>query len=135
LSSAATWQTHYRTRALPGQPELENVGFGYNNPQKFTGNAELRWQRGAWTAGWLARYYHSYLTSIPGMPTSAADIALQGNGGRVPSQIYHDVYVNWVPDLSERGAPGFLQGTEIQLGVRNVFDKLPPFDAAFFNVL
>lgn len=135
FSTVATWQTHYRTTGLAGQPTQENVGVSYVNPQKFTGNAELRWQRGAWTAGWLARYHHSYLTADPASPASAPAIELQGNDGRVPSQIYHDLYVNWVADLSERSVPKFLLGTEFQFGIRNIFDKLPPFDANYYNLV
>jgi len=133
LATVATRQNHYTTTAIPGQPPLENVGVSYANPQRLTGNVELRWQHQAWTVGWLARYYDDYFTANPAAASSAAALALQGNGGRVPSQTYHDLYVSWVPDLSGRSVPGFLFGTEFQIGIRNVFDKLPPFDASVYN--
>jgi len=37
----------------------------------------------------------------------------------VPSQTYHDVY----------GGYSFLSSVEVQAGVKNVFNKRPPFDA------
>jgi iron complex outermembrane receptor protein len=134
LTTVASAQPHYETRSLPGQPTLENVGYGFDRPQKFTGNAELRWQHAAWTAGWVARYYHSYVTENPAIagPATEAAIRLQGNGGVVPSQTYHDMYVAWRP--GEVFQQGLLSGTEVQLGLRNVFDEMPPFDASIFAI-
>ena len=134
LASVATWQLTYETEALAGQPVIDNVGLTYNNAQRFIGNAELRWSKGGWTAGWLARHYASYWTANPDAPSSAAALALQGNGGRVPAQTYHDFFVSWSLDSQNANAPAWLRGAEVQLSVRNVFDKLPPFDANFYNV-
>lgn len=134
FSTVATRQMHLRTTTLAGQPTLENVGMTYNNPQRFTGNAELKWQHQGWTAGWLARHYDAYLTTNPSVPGNAATIALQGNGGRIPSQTYHDLFVSWIPELSGHAVSRVLAGTELQLGIRNVFDKTPPFDANVYNI-
>lgn len=134
FSGVATRQTHYKTRALAGLPELENVGIAYNSPQGFTGSAEVSWQHRGWSAGWLARYYDDYLTVNPTLATSVAALTLQGNGGRVPSQMYHDVFVSWKPGFSGQGALGLLADTDWRLSVRNVFDEIPPFDANFYNV-
>jgi iron complex outermembrane receptor protein len=133
FSTVATRQTHFKTRSIASQPTLENVGISYNNPQGFTGSAELRWQHRGWTAGWLARYYDDYLTTIPTLSTNAAAILLQGNGGRVPSQTYHDLFINWRPGAFSGGLAQVLEDTEFQLSLRNVFDKMPPFDASLFN--
>lgn len=135
VSGVATRQLHLKTTTLDGQPTLENVGVTYNNPQRFTGNAELKWQQHGWTAGWLARHYDAYLTANPSVPGNAAVIALQGNDGRVPSQTYHDLFVSWTPELSPRSVPRFLLGAEFQFGLRNVFDKTPPFDANVYNLI
>lgn len=134
LTTVASAQPHYETQSLSGQPTIENVGYGFEKPQKLTANAELRWQHAAWTAGWVARYYHSYMTENPAVvgPATDAAIRLQGNGGVVPSQTYHDMYVAWRP--GETFQPGLLSGTEVQLGLRNVFDEMPPFDASIFAI-
>jgi outer membrane receptor protein involved in Fe transport len=135
FSTVASRQLHLKTAALPGSPELENVGVTYSNPQKIVGNAELRWQHRGWTVGWLARYYGSYFTADPAVAGNAANLTLQGDGGRVPSQLYHDLNVSWSPELSGQGLSSLLEDTELHLGIRNVFDKMPPFDARIFNQL
>jgi outer membrane receptor protein involved in Fe transport len=110
------------------------VGLSYANPQEYSGSAELRWGNAGWTAAWLARYSDSYLTQNPTFRGGAAAIALQGNGGKVPSQTYHDVYANWKADES-LAAPGrWLSGTEVRFGIRNLFDKTPPFDATVYDI-
>lgn len=133
FSSVATRQTHLRTTAVAGQPTFENVGMSYSNPQKLVGNAELKWQYRGWSAGWLARHYDAYLTANPALPGNLGAIALQGHAGRVPSQTYHDLAVSWDTSLSGRNLPGVLEGMQFQLNIRNVFDKLPPFDAYSYS--
>jgi iron complex outermembrane receptor protein len=134
FNGIATRQTHYKTRALASLPEVENVGITYSSPQGFSGSGELSWQHRGWSAGWLARYYDDYFTVNPSLITSAANLTLQGNGGRVPSQMYHDVFVSWRPGFSGEGAARLLADTDWRLSVRNIFDKVPPFDANFYNI-
>lgn len=134
FSSVASRQTHYLTQSRAGQPMLENIGVSFMNPQGFTGTAELKWQHRGWTAGWMVRYYDDYLTANPALTANAAAIALQGNGGRVASQTYHDVFLNWKPQTSAGAFGQLLQGTEFQLGINNVFDEMPPFDAYLFSL-
>ena len=136
FSTVATRQTHFRTQSLAGQPVLENVGVGFSNPLGFAGSAQLSWQHRSLRVGWLARYYDDYLTANPSLPANAAHIALQGNGGRVPRQHYHDFFVKWTPQPAGGGVVAqLLNETELQLGIRNVFDETPPLDAFLFNVL
>jgi iron complex outermembrane receptor protein len=134
FSTVATRQTHYLTQSLVGEPMLENVGLSYSNPQEYSGSADLSWTHRGWTASWLARYYDGYLTQNPLFGTGASAILLQGNGGKVPSQTYHDVYVHWSAEQS-LAAPGpILSGTEVRFGIRNLFDKTPPFDATVYEI-
>ncbi|MBL8267708.1 hypothetical protein, partial [Steroidobacter sp.] len=52
-----------------------------------------------------------------------------GNGGKVKSQIYHDVFGK-VRFESDTGSMlgRVLDGLEVQAGIRNVFNKSPPYD-------
>jgi len=62
--------------------------------------------------------------------TLASYIAAQGNGGRVASQIYHDVLLKYQIGTNAGGWGGnSLSGIEVQLNLRNVFNHEPPFDA------
>jgi len=83
-------------------------------------NGSLIWMRDAWNVGWATQYHSSYRIT----PTSASIIRIQG-GPTVASQIYHDVFVRYrVPTRGKR----FMEGLELTLGVKNVFDKAPPTD-------
>ncbi len=74
-----------------------------------------------------------------GNPVSASSIALfrsQGNGGKVESQVFHDVFVRHrfgtSMSMSESASLGsrLLDGLEVQLGIRNVFNTKPRFDVS-----
>jgi outer membrane receptor protein involved in Fe transport len=134
FSTVATRQTHYETRAMSGQPTFENVGLTYFNPLGFSGTAEITWRQRAWSAGWMARYYDDYLTVDPNAVANAATIQLQGNGGRVPSQLYHDVFLSWSFDDAGLADGSLFSGTTVRFNVRNVFDEMPPFDAWFHSL-
>jgi outer membrane receptor protein involved in Fe transport len=132
----ATWQTHYRTQFAPLQPVVENVGIGFGNgvnPLKLKANAGLTWQYRAWTLGWTARYFHHYFVADPSSAADLTRITNQGNGGRVPSQTYHDLTASYSFGPSEAGSgwtSRLLGNTEIRLAIDNVFNKQPPFDAS-----
>lgn len=131
--AAATRQMHFKTRLTPISPVVENVGvgdpFGVNDspPLKFKGNGGVTWRRGGWSATWVARHYDSYLVS-----TNATQILNQGNGGRVPSQTYHDLSVQYRfgAGAGPRWMKALLARAELQVGVKNVFNLRPPLDAA-----
>jgi outer membrane receptor protein involved in Fe transport len=61
-----------------------------------------------------------------------ASVAPQGSD-RIPSQHYHDVFVaRRFPQATAGDASWFrraLSRTELQIGVQNVLNKTPPFDA------
>lgn len=119
-----TWHTHYRTQLLPNSPVVENVGSTSAFPLKFRGSAGVSWRKGPWAAGWSARYFDSYRL------IQDQQIADQGNGGAVPSQIYHDVFARYQFSGEESLVPSILKNTDIQLTIKNVFNKDPPVDVS-----
>lgn len=139
LFAGATLTEHYKTKLLPGQPSVENVGIAgqFNsglNPGttlKTKANLGLTWNYGSWTLGWTARYFDSYLVADPTQSTSLSVILNQGNGGRVSDQTYHDVFAAYrFGRRSGNLGAGLLSGVEVDVGVRNIFGKKPPFDAS-----
>lgn len=118
-----TWQPHFRTQTVQGLPFAENAGVTSGNPLKFKANVGVVWSLASWRAGWSLSHYGPY--SVGPEPTF---IRAQGAGGRVSSQTYNDVFVDYDFGLSGRTVADWLAGTVLQLGVRNVFDKMPPLD-------
>lgn len=146
---AGTRYTRFDKQILVNLPVADYVGFvSSGGPGKLKENATFNWQRGAWGAGWSATFYSSYAPrGAPGDPAYATATAplitnLQGaitrqGGTRIPSQTYHQVWVRYAfPDNVDSGAgkiAGWVQramaGSTLQLIVKNVFDKEPPFEA------
>ena len=132
-----TWQTHYRTQLTPDLAVVENIGYTSSFPVKFKANFGLNWTRGPWSAGWMGRYFDSYLVINPAVPgfADAQSIANQGNGGRVSSQVYHDLFATYrigagaSPLLSRM----FLSSAELRAGIQNIFNTRPPVDTAYAN--
>lgn len=118
----ASRQMHFLQQFLPNGVVLDNVGITNANPLELKGNLGLNWRYGAWSAGWAARYFDSYVAGL-----TATINQWQGNGGHVPSQTYHDVFATYRFSADARAA--VLADTEVTLGIKNLFDKEPPFDA------
>jgi iron complex outermembrane recepter protein len=133
---ALTWLPRYETQVLPTQPFIDSVGVGSSvvnlstgGPLEYRANAGLTWSRRGLRLTWLSRYFESYLVS-----TNATNIANQGDNGRVPSQVYHDVSASYTFGAAAAGGvAGWLADTEVRLGIRNVFNKKPPVDVNFTN--
>jgi len=85
--------------------------------------------------GPLVRRWSTYRISNPSQPSSAPTFINQGSR-TVPSEIYHDAFVTYrVPTNSAHSSLSsrLLDGIEIQLGITDVFNTKPPFEAS--NVL
>lgn len=123
----ATLQTHYTTQLFQTFPRVENVGVTSSNPLKFKANLAVTWTREPWVIGWVGRYFDSYAVADETLTSAPAIIANQGSR-RVPSQTYHDLFATY-----RIMAKGLLADTEVTLGLRNVFNKRPPFDAGTAN--
>lgn len=121
LYALGSWQVHNLTRATEVAPLIERVGSGFSNPQKFKGNAGAIWRKDPWSVGWYTRYYGGYRALGAG----------QGGDRSVSSQIFHDLSVTYRTPLQVggRGLASWFSDVEYQLGILNVFDKAPAFDA------
>jgi len=132
--AAATWTTRFETQVVASAPWIDEVGIAYSNPLELRANAGVNWTFGAWALGWTTRFFDSYLVADPGAASNATTLLNQGNGGRVASQIYHDLSAGYgFPTRSSSLAGDLLSGIEVQAGIKNVFNKRPPFDAGNFQ--
>lgn len=125
-------------------PFLEYAGFPNDGGEaKLKGNATLSWNYRHWTAAWSSTYYSSYRQIFsPGSPSFiqvggaySATADAQGSNS-IPSQMYHDVFLSYGTGPrydSGRSKPvdSVMSNLTIEIGVKNVFNTLPPFDAAF----
>ena len=139
-STILTLKTQYAFQVPPYD------GAGYPNESngaiKHKTNATVGWERGNWLVNWTARRTGSYYQAgSPGGPLSIQSAnggvfvngALTAQGSFViPTQTYHDLMVEY----AFRGAETvsgwrrqLLKDMTVQVGVRNVFDKVAPFDA------
>jgi len=118
-----TWQPHLITQLHPDRPEIDYAGIYSGNPVRFKANLGATWNRDGWRVGWNAQHYHAYLVEL-----EPEYQARQGRGGRVPSQTYHDLFVNYDFGYAGGDALRWMARTEVQFGVLNVFDKAPPMD-------
>jgi iron complex outermembrane receptor protein len=121
----ATSETHYKTQLVAGSLFVENVGVGDFNPLKFKANAGATWTQRQWILGWSMRYFDSYWVN------AAHAFDMNQGSDHVPSQIYHDVFATYRFNSgvnSGSRSDQWLSGTEITFGVKNLFNKKPPFD-------
>ncbi|MBX7121934.1 MAG: TonB-dependent receptor [Opitutaceae bacterium] len=124
----ATWQPHLQSKFYAGAPWLETVG--YSSTLKFRGNGGLTWTKGAWTLGWNAQYYNSYIlyNSAASEATRAATILNQGSA-TIPSQTYHDISASYRWGKNPKGWQRLLADSQLTLGVQNLFNTSPPIIA------
>jgi outer membrane receptor protein involved in Fe transport len=112
---------HNEIQTVPAAPVVENAG--YSNSAKWKANAGLSWDYRNVGIAWTAQYYSSYRVGTAAA-VSALLISNQGSE-TVPSQTYHDLFATYRFDSPSK----LLSDLEVRLGVRNVFDKEPPYDA------
>lgn len=130
--AVATHALGFERQLTPTTPHYDAVGKS-DGPLKWRGNIGLDWTKHGWGAGWNMQYYHRYSLRY-GDPTQDALFGafaeqLQGTA-RIPGQSYHDLYARY--RFGSDGS-GILNGLELGLGIRNVFDTKPPVVAAAIN--
>jgi outer membrane receptor protein involved in Fe transport len=106
IEASGSYMSDYRRQVTPTAPVVNRVGqFGY--PVEFRGTLAGTWTRGAWSLRVAANHVSSYATP------SGSDIDAWNTA---------DVQAIWIPE-----GPGWSEGLQLTLSVRNVFDLDPPF--------
>lgn len=102
----------------------------YNGPLQLRGNASLSWELNNWNLGWIGTYFGSYAQYDVGGSTL---YLLSQGSPKIPSQQYHNLFGSYSFPAGPRGgwAANALADVTIQAGIRNVFNKVPPFDAYY----
>ncbi|MDB6126161.1 MAG: hypothetical protein JWM35_57, partial [Verrucomicrobia bacterium] len=133
---------HLKTQFSPTLPEYEAAGYNpaENGAPRYKSNVRLTWEARHWSAGWAVRYFGTYkVQGAVGGPNSRQSanggvfsnyIAAQGSD-TVGSQMYHDAFAGYTfgrVTTSRFKGENFLDGLALQVGVRNVFNKVPPLD-------
>jgi outer membrane receptor protein involved in Fe transport len=150
LNSITSLILHTRRQVSLTVPMYDYAGYnpaeGDGGAPKTKSNMTLTWERSRWSVGWTTRYVGSYKAyGAAGGPLSLQSAAggvysyyITAMGGKdtIGSQVYHDVFANYAfrQPTPGRGAfsglAGLLDGVSVQVGVRNLFDRIMPLDAS-----
>jgi iron complex outermembrane receptor protein len=103
-----------RSQVSPIAPVIEYV----DQAPRDRASLSLVWDRDGMQAAWVTRYNGAY---------TVADFYAADQGGKVPSQTASDLYFRYAFGQIH---PSLLTGTTLELGVKNVFDELPPVDTS-----
>ena len=98
-----TYNMHYKFAAAPGQPLTEYNGTYYY--PRWRANATFDWERGPWNATVFVNYIHSYYQA---------------------NQVVHTYVDSWTTTDFQLQYKGFKNWT-LAVGVKNLFDRDPPF--------
>ena len=98
-----TYNLHYKFAAAPGQPLDEYIGTYYY--PRWRANATFDWERGPWLATVFVNYIHHYYQA---------------------NQVVHTYVDSWTGTDFQLQYKGFKNWT-LGLGVKNLFDRDPPF--------
>jgi iron complex outermembrane receptor protein len=119
-----------------GAPLLEYAGYADDGGEpKLKANLRLSWEYREWSLYWSSVYFGSY--PPPGTPGSPSYIEEGGSssyytniqelqGGRIPSQIYHNI--SGVYNVDKSHLKG-ISSLSVNFGITNLFDKWPAYDA------
>ncbi len=116
-----TWVNDYEARGATGDLQPQTVGIEVNNSTipEWTSTARVDWSMGNWGAGYTARHISDSEEACGGAATFPICRNEPATGrNRLGSVTYGDVRVSYNFD--------WFDGTQISLGVNNVWDKEPP---------
>ena len=121
--AVGTVQTTMERQLSSSSPMIDRVGFS-DGPGRLRFNAGVDWQRGPWTVALNTQFYDEYRVFRSFDSASGQEVLSQMQGSStVPSQTYTDLSGRYVFEN------GWLAGTQISVGVRNVFNQEPPLVA------
>ena len=132
FATRGTFGNHYRRKTSLTQPMIEYLNVSGLGPLKFTGNGSLTWDYRRLTMRWSTRYYCKY--RVAGPPIAAVSVNILPQGGEfVFSQNYSDLLLGYrFPERGRAAAGSWLDralpGVEVQLGIDNVLNEIPPYD-------
>lgn len=129
FSTLYTLQSKYEQQLTPGGPRVDLVDEPlYAGPLRDRAVASLVWSRRQWGAGWSVRYHSRYRASALSSSTVVTEVPA-ALGSSLAAQTYHDAFVRYRFAKDRHGWSGLLGGTELLMGVRNLFNADPLFDA------
>ena len=114
-------------------PALDLVGYLGFGGVKDKYNGSLTWERGRWTVGWNTAWIGGYLVTGPPITTSLASIVTQGSAS-VGSSTVHGVFGSYrfqAGGATRSDWRRWIANTEVQCGVKNVFNTLPEWNASY----
>ena len=145
LYAMGTVNEHLRYQVSPTLPDYDLVGFpgeayGGGGVAKTKGNLALTWNYHHWTLGWSTEIYGSYLqVGGPSDPVQKTTKYTKPQGAlSIPTQVYHDFFASYAfgnaqakseTAAGKLGTDRLLSNLTLQVGVKNVFNKFPAFDA------
>jgi iron complex outermembrane receptor protein len=131
LNMAATKNMSFKIQTSASTPLMEQIRNPLASnasvfPIQWNGNAQLRWEGSQWTLGWAARYF-DYVLVRP------AEFIAQGSD-RLPAGYEHEAFAayRFADAAGGRLLSGLLSDASVTLGVKNVFDREPRFQASNF---
>jgi len=120
--AAVTLTEHNTLNLVPGGSSQEQVGEIL--ALKTVANGTLTWAYKQWKLGWTTRWIDSYQSNFG----SSGPEPSGPNSLRIPAQTYHDA----VATYAFNARPGNLASNlTLQLGIKDVFNSVPPFDPEF----
>jgi len=138
VHSGATIIDHLKKPNAPGAPLLEYVGYvNSGGVNKVKANVSLSYYLNThWTLGWRTTYFDSYKQAgaagdpvYNGVinPTPITTSTLPQGRGTIPEQMYHNIFASYHFGANQKLR--MLNGVTLQLGINDLFNSAPPFDA------
>jgi outer membrane receptor protein involved in Fe transport len=140
LHVGGTMFEHFKAPPAAGLPMVEYVGFADDGGVLKTKiNGTLTWLIGRhWTVGWNTTYFDGYkVAGSPGDPEyngAVQETLITTSTGptgsnTIPAQVYHNAFASYRFDRTGHGYHRYLDGVTVQVGIDDVFNTPPPFDA------
>lgn len=118
-----TIQSKMERQITSASPMVDRVGFS-DGPGELRFNFGVDWRRGPLTLSFNTQYYDEYKVFGSTDDASLQEFysLIQGSS-TIPSQTYTDIAGRYVFD------DGWMEGTQISVGIRNLFNEKPPIIA------
>ena len=133
---------HDQRQYTIGGPFLDYAGYPADGGEgKIKANATLSWEYRGLKLGWTTTYFGNYRQYYsPGSPNYLqfgpfTNIINAQGSYTIPSQTYHEIFASYTFNKAAGEASGLMHGIlsnlTVQVGIKNLFNTLPPFDAYY----